>query len=107
MKTGGMPRFIVIRQKLTIICGLSCITITIPSEVMTHENWWDAKVYRNKTEADYNLWSFMYYNHNPFRGDDGWHEKQISEGYRVKGIMTSTGQCKLQLKIWKPESLQT
>ena len=49
----------------------------------------------------------MYYNHNPFRGDDGWHEKQISEGYRVKGIMTSTSQCKLQLKIWKPESLQT
>ena len=108
-KPTGLPRgsvgvitFFIPDDNMTV-----AVMFSVPFDRNLFENWWDAKVYRNKTEADYNVWSFMYYNHNPFRGDDGWHEKQISEGYRVKGIMTSTGQCKLQLKIWKPESLQT
>lgn len=73
----------------------------VPFDRNLYENWWDAKVYPSKTEADYNMWSYMYYNHKPFKGDDGWHEKRISEGYSVKGIMTSAGQCKLLIKIWK------
>ena len=48
------------------------VMFSVPFDRNLYENWWDAKVYRNKTEADYNLWSFMYYNHNPFRGDDAW-----------------------------------
>ena len=43
----------------------------------------------------------MYYNHNPFEGDNGWHEKELGEGYHVQGYMTSSSRCKLQLKIWK------
>ena len=65
-----------------------------------YENWWNAKVYRNKKKADKDMWSEMYYWQEPFKGDDGWHEKEIGEGYRVKGYMTSLSRCKLQLKIW-------
>ena len=77
------------------------VMFSVPFDRNLFENWWDAKVYPGKKEADYDMWSYMYYNYNPFKGDDGWHEKPISEGYSVKGIMTSAGQCKLQVKIWK------
>ena len=76
------------------------VMFSVPFSHSVYGNWWNAKVYRNKKEADKDMWSQMYYRQEPFKGDDGWHEKEIGEGYRVKGYMTSLSRCKLQLKIW-------
>lgn len=77
------------------------VMFSVPFDRNLYNNWWDAKIYPSRREADDSMWSDMYYNDKPFKGDDGWHEKTIGEGYRVKGIMTSEGQCKLHVKICK------
>lgn len=46
------------------------------------------------------MWYDMYYG-NPFKGDDGWHDKALGGGFRVEGIMTSAGESKMKLDIYK------
>ena len=113
VEIGDAARFTATKSTGSLYGSAGVITFFIPDKDMTvavmfsvpfshsmYENWWNAKVYRNKKEADKNMWSQMYYWQEPFKGDDGWHEKEIGEGYRVKGYMTSLSRCKLQLKIW-------
>ena len=97
--TVGVITFFIPDDDMTV-----AVMFSVPFSHLVYENWWNAKVYRNKKEADEDMWSQMYYRQEPFKGDNGWHEKEIGEGYNVKGIMTSSNRCKLQLKIWKPES---
>ena len=112
VEIGDAARFTATKSTGSLCGSAGVITFFIPDKDMTvavmfsvpfshsmYENWWNAKVYRNKKEADKNMWSQMYYCQEPFKGDDGWHEKEIGEGYRVKGYMTSLSRCKLQLKI--------
>ena len=96
--SAGVIAFFIPDDDMTI-----AVMFSVPFSHLVYENWWNAKVYRNKKEADKDMWSQMYYQ-EPFKGDNGWHEKEIGEGYNVKGNMTSSNRCKLQLKIWKPES---
>ena len=96
--SAGVITFFIPDDDMTV-----AVMFSVPFSHLVYENWWNAKVYRNKKEADKDIWSQMYYQ-EPFKGDNGWHEKEIGEGYNVKGNMTSSNRCKLQLKIWKPES---
>ena len=93
--TAGVITFFIPDDDMTV-----AVMFSVPFSHLVYENWWNAKVYRNKKEADKDMWSQMYYRQEPFKGDDGWHEKEIGEGYRVKGYMTSLSRCKLQLKVW-------
>ena len=90
----GVITFFIPDDNMTV-----AVMFSVPFFRLVYGNWWDAKVYRNMKEADYDMWSRMY-NQEPFKGDNGWHEKEIGEGYHVKGHMTSSSRCKLQLKIW-------
>lgn len=76
------------------------VMFSVPFNYHWYSNWWDVKVYPGKKRADYNMWYDMYYG-NPFKGDDGWHEKAIGEGFRVEGIMTSAGESRMELDIYK------
>ena len=93
--SAGVITFFIPDNDMTV-----AVMFSVPFSHSVYGNWWNAKVYRNKKEADKDMWSQMYYRQEPFKGDDGWHEKEIGEGYRVKGYMTSLSRCKLQLKIW-------
>ena len=93
--SAGVITFFIPDKDVTV-----AVMFSVPFSRPMYENWWNAKVYRNKKEADKDMWSQMYYWQEPFKGDDGWHEKEIGEGYRVKGYMTSLSRCKLQLKVW-------
>ena len=98
--TVGVITFFIPDDNMTV-----AVMFSVPFYRLVYSNWWNAKVYRNKKEADKDMWSQMYYQEpyprTPFEGDNGWHEKEIGEGYNVKGIMTSSSRCTLQLKIWK------
>lgn len=65
-----------------------------------YSNWWDVKVYFGKKRVDYNMWYDMYYG-NFFKGDDGWYDKVIGEGFCVEGIMISVGESRMELDIYK------
>ena len=93
--TVGVITFFIPDDNMTV-----AVMFSVPFYRLVYSNWWNAKVYRNEKEADKDMWSQMYYQ-EPFEGDNGWHEKEIGEGYNVKGIMTSSSRCTLQLKIWK------
>lgn len=92
----GVLTFFIPRDNKTV-----AVMFSVPFDLNLYSNWWDAKVYRGKKEADHDMYSSAYYNHNPFKGEDGWHEKHLDDGYSVKGIMTSGGQCKMKVKIFK------
>lgn len=92
----GVLTFFIPRDNKTV-----AVMFSVPFDRNLYINWWDAKVYRGKKEADHDMYFSAYYNHNPFKGEDGWHEKHLDDGYSVKGIMTSGGQCKMKVKIFK------
>ena len=92
--SAGVITFFIPDDNMTV-----AVMFSVPFSRPLYRNWWNAKVYRNKKVPDYDMWSRMY-NQEPFEGDNGWHEKELGEGYHVKGYMTSSSRCKLQLKIW-------
>lgn len=75
------------------------IMFSVPYDYNLYENWWDAKVYSGRKRANYNMWYEMYHG-NPYKGDNGYHQKAIGKGFRVKGLMTSAGECVMELKIF-------
>ena len=93
--SAGVITFFIPDDNMTV-----AVMFSVPFSRPIYRNWWNAKVYRNKEVPDYGMWSCMY-NQEPFEGDNGWHEKELGEGYHVQGYMTSSSRCKLQLKIWK------
>ena len=46
------------------------------------------------------MFESMYYHGKPYKGDDGWHTKPAN-GFQIKGVMTSGGECVLELHITK------
>ncbi len=76
------------------------VLFSVPFDYNLYSNWWDAKVYPGRKNADYDMYKELYYG-NPFKGDDGWHTKPIGEGFNMKGIMTSGGSCTQELRIFQ------
>lgn len=75
------------------------VMFSVPYDYRLFDNWWNAKVYRGKKKADSGTWNELYHE-NPFKGDGSWCNKEIGEGYRMKGVMTGAAACTLELKIF-------
>ena len=74
------------------------VLFSVPFDYNLYSNWWDVKVYPGRKKADYDMYKELYYG-DPFKGDDGWHSKVIGGGFSMKGIMTSAGSCKQEIRI--------
>lgn len=77
------------------------LMFSVPFDYNLYSNWWNAKVYKGYHSIDEAMFNEMYYGNDPFKGDDAWHEKDIGEGYFVKGVMGSSGTCTLEVYIRK------
>ena len=75
------------------------VMFSVPFDYNIFSNWWNVKIYPGKERATHDVYKSMYYN-DPFKGDNGWHVKNV-DGFQVKGTMTSCGGCLLQLRISK------
>lgn len=45
------------------------------------------------------MYNELYYDANPFKGDNRWYERSLDYGLNVKGCMASSGQAMLQIHI--------
>ena len=76
------------------------VMFSVPFNYNLYSNRWDVSIYRGKKRASREMYESMYYHSNPFEGDDGWHTKP-ADGFQIKGVMTSGGECVLELRITK------
>lgn len=74
------------------------VMFSVPFDYNFYSNWWDARVYHGELRASQRMYEDMYYG-NPFRGDNGWHKKDIGYGFHVDGSMTSAGKSVMELHI--------
>ena len=76
------------------------VMFSVPFHHNLYSNWWDVRIYRGEQRASYELYESMYYHGKPYKGDDGWHTRPAN-GFQIKGVMTSGGECVLELHITK------
>nr|AWM11685.1 actinoporin StnIII [Stichodactyla helianthus] len=74
------------------------VMFSVPFDYNLYSNWWDVRIYNGKRRADQKMYKDLYYG-SPFKGDNGWHQKNLGYGLKMKGIMTSAGEAKLQIEI--------
>nr|P0C1F8.2 RecName: Full=DELTA-stichotoxin-Hcr4b; Short=DELTA-SHTX-Hcr4b; AltName: Full=Cytolysin RTX-S II; Short=RTX-SII [Heteractis crispa] len=74
------------------------VMFSVPFDYNLYSNWWDVKIYSGKRRADQAMYEDMYYG-NPYRGDNGWHQKNLGYGLKMKGIMTSAVEAILEIRI--------
>nr|P58691.2 RecName: Full=DELTA-stichotoxin-Hcr4a; Short=DELTA-SHTX-Hcr4a; AltName: Full=Cytolysin RTX-A [Heteractis crispa] len=74
------------------------VMFSVPFDYNLYSNWWDVKVYSGKRRADQAMYEDLYYS-NPYRGDNGWHQKNLGYGLKMKGIMTSAGEAIMEIRI--------
>ena len=79
------------------------VLFSVPFDYNLYYNWWNVKIYEGVRRADYDMYYEMY-NGDPFKGDNGWHERDLGHGLRVKGNMNSSEKATLQVHIRKVES---
>lgn len=76
------------------------VMFSIPFDYNLYSNWFDAQVYSGKIWADHGLYEQMYYD-DPFRGNNGWHERNLQSPLKMKGAMSSSGQATVLIHIRK------
>ena len=75
------------------------VLFSVPFDYNLYKNWWNVKVYKGRRRADYDMYKDLYYNSEPKRGDNGYHEKLIGFGLKAKGFMLSAGQATLEIRV--------
>lgn len=78
-----------------------CVLFSVPYDYNLYSNWWNAKFYSGKKSASYDIYEDLYYNQNPFKGDDGFHSRSFSvpRGCKIRGYMNSSGTSTLQVTV--------
>ena len=78
------------------------VMFSVPFDYNLYSNWWNAKVYEGSKSVNHDMYKDLYYDADPFKGDDQYHEREdIGQGYKVKGVMSSSGTCTLMVSIRK------
>ena len=72
---------------------------SVPFDLNLFNNWWNVKLYNGCQKADKNKFSDMD-GSDKMKGDNTWHTKKLGSRLFVKGAMGSTGQSKLEIKVW-------
>nr|Q93109.1 RecName: Full=DELTA-actitoxin-Aeq1b; Short=DELTA-AITX-Aeq1b; AltName: Full=Equinatoxin V; Short=Eqt V; Short=EqtV; AltName: Full=Equinatoxin-5; Flags: Precursor [Actinia equina]AAC05720.1 equinatoxin V precursor [Actinia equina] len=77
------------------------VLFSIPFDYNLYSNWWNVKVYKGHRRADQRMYEELYYNLSPFRGDNGWHNRDLGYGLKGRGFMNSSGQSILEIHVTK------
>ncbi|XP_031563888.1 DELTA-actitoxin-Aeq1b [Actinia tenebrosa] len=77
------------------------VLFSIPFDYNLYSNWWNVKVYKGHRRADQRMYEELYYNLSPFRGDNGWHNRDLGYGLTSRGFMNSSGQSILEIHVTK------
>ena len=56
------------------------------------------KLYSGQTEASRDIWYELYYDANPFEGDDHWHGRDLGD-LKFRGSMNSSDEATLEIHI--------
>ena len=72
---------------------------SVPFDLNLFNNWWNVKLYSDRLEADKKTFSDMD-GSDRVKGDNTWHTKELGSRLFAKGAMGSTGQSKLEIKVW-------
>ena len=76
------------------------IMYSVPFDYNLYSNWWNVKLYSGRKEATKEMFNEMYRSQSkPFKGDNGWHTKDLGSGLSVNGAMASPGQTRLEIKV--------
>ena len=73
---------------------------SIPFDYNLHQNWWNAKLYSGNKRAEYNQYSDLYYDANPFKAD-GWNERSLGSNLKFRGSMSASGIATLEIHVQK------
>ena len=71
---------------------------SLPFDYNWYEDWWNVKLYKEHERADYAMWVDMYYHANPFKAN-GWHERDLGNNLKFRGVMSSPGQATLEIHV--------
>ena len=77
------------------------VLFSIPYDYNLYSNWWNVKLYIGKKQADYDMYYDLYYYANPFKGDNGWHHRDLGSRLKIRGSMASSGQATFELHVTK------
>ena len=79
------------------------IMFYVPFDYIFHSNRWNVHVFEGEVEASGDLYDKLYSSRaKPFKGDDSWHDKDdIGEGYKARGVMTSSSKATLVVRVEK------
>nr|A0A345GPN1.1 RecName: Full=Nigrelysin; Short=Ng; AltName: Full=Actinoporin; AltName: Full=DELTA-actitoxin-Ani1a; Short=DELTA-AITX-Ani1a; AltName: Full=Pore-forming toxine; Short=PFT; Flags: Precursor [Anthopleura nigrescens]AXG64230.1 nigrelysin precursor [Anthopleura nigrescens] len=77
------------------------VMFSVPYDYNWYSNWWNVKIYHGKVRASQKMYEDLYYYRSPFKGDNGWHERNLGYGLKSKGFMNSSGAALLQIKVMK------
>ena len=75
------------------------VMFSVPFDYNLYENQWNARVYPGKVPIGYALYDDQYYLIKSYKGDNRWHEKDLGQGYHVRGAMNSAGGATLEIHI--------
>nr|AAB31198.1 equinatoxin II=pore-forming toxin [Actinia equina=sea anemones, venom, Peptide, 180 aa] [Actinia equina] len=77
------------------------VLFSVPYDYNWYSNWWNVRIYKGKRRADQRMYEELYYNLSPFRGDNGWHTRNLGYGLKSRGFMNSSGHAILEIHVSK------
>ena len=79
------------------------VMFCVPYDYILRSNRWNVHVFEGEVEANKDLYDELYSSRaKPIKGDDSWHNKDdIGEGYKARGVMTSSEKASLVVHVQK------
>lgn len=74
------------------------VMFSVPFDYNLYQNFWNAKLYPGKKDANYDQYYDLYYKANPFKGN-AWHERSLSSGLKFRGFMSKSAKAILKIEI--------
>lgn len=73
---------------------------SVPFDYNLYENWWNVKLYDGKVKPNYDMYNELYYRASPFKAG-GWETKNLGDGLKCRGFMTTPGNARLEIHVSK------
>uniref|UniRef100_A0A679KL36 mRNA n=1 Tax=Oulactis sp. TaxID=2093647 RepID=A0A679KL36_OULSP len=75
------------------------VLFSVPYDYNLYSNWWNVRVYSGKQRATQYMYEKLYYDYSPFKGDNGWHSRNLGYGLKCRGFMNSSGKAVLEIQV--------
>ena len=71
---------------------------SVPFDYNLYENKWNAKLYPGNKRASKDQYKDLYHEEDPFSAD-GWHDRSLGSGLKLRGSMSSSGTATLEIRV--------